>query len=86
MSVKIARANPILRVFGSLKWGDTFFDSSHESWTHVGNNLYMKIPPSVGQGDIPEKRWNAVCLNDGTVEWFRDEHEVDEVQATILFE
>ena len=82
MSVRIGRSNANKKKFSELEWGDVFFDCVDETWTHIGSALYMKTPLGVepnGPG-----RWNAVCLNTGTVEIFEDGHTVDLASATIL--
>ena len=73
----INKTNPY-KTFGQLCSGDTFVLAEEVSDPIVG--AYIKIP-SVDDGAL-----NAVCLNDGSLEYFDNETEIVVVKATLTLE
>ena len=72
----INKTNPY-ETFGKL-CGDTFILAEEASDTIVG--VYIRIP------SVDDGAFNAVCLNDGSLEYFENETEVVVVKATLTLE
>lgn len=73
----INKMNPY-ESFVKLCGGDTFIPAEEEGDPVV--SVYIKIP------SVDDGAFNAVCLNDGSLEYFEDYMEVVVVKATLTIE
>lgn len=73
----VNKTNPY-ETFGKLCCGDTFILAEEVSDPIVG--AYIKIP------SVDDGAFNAICLNDGSLEYFDNETEIVVVKATLTLE
>jgi hypothetical protein len=75
----INKTNPY-ETYGKICGGDTFILAEEVGDPVVG--VYIKIPPTADSDDA----FNAVCLNDGSLDYFNDDTEIVVVKATLTIE
>lgn len=73
----INKTNPYL-TFGELYGGDVFIGAEEVGDGTVG--VYIKIP------SVDDGAFNAVCLNDGSLEYFNRETSIVVTKATLTLE
>ena len=76
--MKIINNTNSYEIFGKVCGGDTFILAEEVNDPIVG--VYIRIP-SVDYG-----AFNAVCLNDGSLDYFHDEVKIVVVKATLTIE
>ena len=73
----INKTNPYM-TFSELCGGDTFILAEEVGDSVVG--VYIKIP------SVDDGAFNAVCLNDGSLEYFNRETNIVVAKATLTIE
>ena len=73
----INKTNPY-ETFGKLCGGDTFILA--EEAGNCAVDAYIRIP------SVDDGAFNAVCLSDGSLEYFSNETEIVVVKATLTIE
>lgn len=73
-------AIPVLYKFQDLKEGDIFID--HDDFNK--SRVFMKVPESsLNSLEDSGNEFNAVCLNDGDIYFFRNHDEVEVMEASL---